>query len=98
MKRLMILAAATLVSTGVLAQTPTAPDGKQRRQWQQKQEQQPQPQQQQQQHQQQQQVPQAGVGAACVPSGFARLTRNCSVNTGGCQRLPENCNRGWCCP
>ena len=98
MKRLMILAAATLVSTGVLAQPPTTQDGKQRRQWQQKQEQQPQPQQQQQQHQQQQQVPQAGVGAACVPSGFARLTRNCSVNTGGCQRLPENCNRGWCCP
>jgi hypothetical protein len=43
-------------------------------------------------------VPQAGVGGACVPSGFARLTRNCSVNTGACQRLPENCNRGWCCP
>ena len=107
MKRLMILAAATLVSTGVLAQPPTTKDGKQRRQWQQKQEQQPQQQQQQQpqqqkqqqqQQQQQQQVPQAGVGAACVPSGFARLTRNCSVNTGGCQRLPENCNRGWCCP
>ena len=105
MKRLMILAAATLVSTGVLAQTPTAPDGKQRRQWQQKQEQQQQqqpqqqqPQQQPQQQQQHQQVPQAGVGGACVPSGFARLTRNCSVNTGACQRLPENCNRGWCCP
>jgi len=37
-------------------------------------------------------------GGACVPSGFARLSRNCSVNTGGCQRMPENCNRGWCCP
>ena len=88
MKRFLILAAATLVSTGVLAQTPAAQDGKQRRQWQQ----------QQQQQQQHQQVPQAGVGGACVPSGFARLTRNCSVNTGACQRLPENCNRGWCCP
>ena len=88
MKRFLILAAATLVSTGVLAQ---AQDGKQRRQQQQ-------PQQQQQQQQQHQQVPQAGVGGACVPSGFARLTRNCSVNTGACQRLPENCNRGWCCP
>jgi hypothetical protein len=33
-----------------------------------------------------------------VPSGFARLTRNCSVNTGACQRMPESCNRGWCCP
>jgi hypothetical protein len=92
MKRFLILAAATLVSTGVLTQTPAAQDGKQRRQQQQQQ-----PQQQQQQ-QQQQQVPQAGVGGACVPSGFARLTRNCSVNTGACQRLPENCNRGWCCP
>jgi hypothetical protein len=39
-----------------------------------------------------------GGGGACVPSGFARLSRNCSVNTGGCQRMPENCNRGWCCP
>jgi hypothetical protein len=51
----------------------------------------------------QRQVPQAqppgwGGGGACVPSGFARLTRNCSVNTGGCQRMPDNCNRGWCCP
>ena len=94
MKRFLILAAATLVSTGVLTQTPAAQDGKQRRQQQQQQ----QPQQQQQQQQQHQQVPQAGVGGACVPSGFARLTRNCSVNTGACQRLPENCNRGWCCP
>jgi hypothetical protein len=38
---------------------------------------------------------QAGV---CVPSGFARLSRNCKVNTGGCQRMPENCSLGWCCP
>lgn len=37
-------------------------------------------------------------GGACVPSGFARLSRNCSVNTGGCQRMPDNCSRGWCCP
>src|SRR6187399_2357476 len=106
MKRFLILAAATLVSTGVLTQTPAAQDGKQRRQQQQQQpqqqqqqpqqqqQQQPQQQQQQQQQQQHQQVPQAGVGGACVPSGFARLTRNCSVNTGACQRLPENCNRG----
>ena len=94
MKRFLILAAATLVSTGVLTQTPAAQDGKQRRQQQQPQQQQPQ----QQQQQQHQQVPQASVGGACVPSGFARLTRNCSVNTGACQRLPENCNRGWCCP
>jgi len=50
--------------------------------------------------QQQQQRPQAGGGGggACVPSGFARLTRNCSVNTGACQRMPDSCNRGWCCP
>ena len=49
----------------------------------------------------QQQAPQGqgyGGGGACVPSGFARLSRNCSVNTGGCQRMPDNCNRGWCCP
>ena len=56
-----------------------------------------------QQQQQQQQVPQqqfapGGGGGACSPSGFARLSRNCSVNTGGCQRMPETCNRGWCCP
>jgi hypothetical protein len=37
-------------------------------------------------------------GGACVPSGFARLSRNCTINTGGCQRMPESCNRGWCCP
>lgn len=37
-------------------------------------------------------------GGACIPSGFARLSRNCSTDTGGCQRMPEQCNRGWCCP
>jgi choline dehydrogenase-like flavoprotein len=55
------------------------------------------------QQQQQQPSPQGqgyggGGGGACVPSGFARLSRNCSTNTGGCQRMPESCNRGWCCP
>lgn len=67
---------------------------------------------QQQQQQQQQRPPQqrpvapqgpaygggGGGGGACVPSGFARLSRNCSVNTGACQRMPDSCNRGWCCP
>lgn len=48
--------------------------------------------------QQQQQFAPGGGGGACSPSGFARLSRNCSVNTGGCQRMPETCNRGWCCP
>jgi hypothetical protein len=37
-------------------------------------------------------------GGACVPSGFAKLSRNCSTNVGGCQRMPESCSRGWCCP
>jgi hypothetical protein len=49
------------------------------------------------QQQPQQQVAPGG-GGACSPSGFARLSRNCSINTGGCQRMPESCNRGWCCP
>jgi hypothetical protein len=57
---------------------------------------------QQQQQQPQQQAPQQraapGGGGACSPSGFAGLSRNCSANTGGCQRMPESCNRGWCCP
>ncbi len=53
---------------------------------------------QQQQQQQQQQFAPGGGGGACSPSGFARLSRNCSINTGGCQRMPETCNRGWCCP
>ena len=44
------------------------------------------------------QGPGYGGGGACVPSGFARLSRNCSINTGGCQRMPDSCNRGWCCP
>ena len=58
----------------------------------------PQQQPQQQQVPQQQFAPGGGGGGACSPSGFARLSRNCSVNTGGCQRMPESCNRGWCCP
>ena len=37
-------------------------------------------------------------GVTCVPSGFARLTRNCTRNTGGCQPMPESCSYGWCCP
>jgi hypothetical protein len=40
----------------------------------------------------------AAAGGACVPSGFAKLSRNCSTNVGGCQRMPESCSRGWCCP
>lgn len=48
--------------------------------------------------QQQQQRASPPAGGACVPSGFGGLSRNCSVNTGGCQRMPEQCNRGWCCP
>lgn len=36
--------------------------------------------------------------ASCVPSGFARLTRNCTHDVGACQRMPDSCNRGWCCP
>ncbi len=36
--------------------------------------------------------------AGCAPSGFMRLTRNCSQNVGNCQRMPDSCNRGWCCP
>jgi hypothetical protein len=34
----------------------------------------------------------------CAPSGFARLGRNCNANVGGCQRMPESCSYGWCCP
>jgi hypothetical protein len=40
----------------------------------------------------------AAAGGACVASGFAKLSRNCSTNVGGCQRMPESCSRGWCCP
>jgi len=36
--------------------------------------------------------------AVCAPSGFRTLSRNCNVNTGGCQRMPESCSYGWCCP
>ena len=90
MKLARVLAIAMMALT-VLAQSAAAQEW-QRRQWQQQQQQQPYN------PYQQPGRPQAGGGGACVPSGFARLTRNCSVNTGGCQRLPENCNRGWCCP
>ena len=34
----------------------------------------------------------------CVPSGFAKLKRNCDANVGGCQRMPDSCSKGWCCP
>lgn len=40
----------------------------------------------------------AAPGGVCVASGFARLSRNCRVNTGGCVRMPEQCPLGWCCP
>jgi hypothetical protein len=43
-------------------------------------------------------APRPHGGAICVPSGFARLSRNCNVNTGGCQPMRESCNLGWCCP
>ena len=78
--------AASVVALTLLAQTAGAQD------WQKRRGGPPQP------PASQQPPPQAGGGGACVPSGFARLTRNCSVNTGACQRMPENCNRGWCCP
>jgi transcription initiation factor TFIID subunit TAF12 len=90
MCRTLALSLAALLT---IAQAASAQD------WQQRRRDRPQ----QQQQQQQQQVPQqqfapGGGGGACSPSGFARLSRNCSVNTGGCQRMPETCNRGWCCP
>ena len=105
-RRTLVVSFAALL---MVAQAASAQDWQQKRgrdrpQQQQPQQQQPQQQQQQQpQQQQQQQVPQqqfapGGGGGACSPSGFARLSRNCSVNTGGCQRMPETCNRGWCCP
>jgi len=78
--------ATTVAALAVLVQSAAAQEWPQRRQWPQNQQPQWRP------------VPQTGAGGVCVPSGFARLSRNCSVNTGGCQRLPENCNRGWCCP
>jgi hypothetical protein len=40
----------------------------------------------------------AAAKANCVPSGFAKLTRNCDQNVGRCQRLPQSCSKGWCCP
>lgn len=83
--------AASVVALTVLAQSAAAQEWQHRRQWQQNQPYQPP------QPQWRPGPPQRG-GGACVPSGFARLSRNCSVNTGGCQRLPDNCNRGWCCP
>jgi hypothetical protein len=79
--------AASVVALTVLAQNAAAQDWQHRR-----------PPSQPPQSQWQPGPPRGGGGGACVPSGFARLTRNCSVNTGGCQRLPVNCNRGWCCP
>jgi hypothetical protein len=41
---------------------------------------------------------QVAAKASCVPSGFAKLTRNCDQNVGRCQRMPQSCNKGWCCP
>jgi|GEM_PF-4198353 len=83
--------AAVLVAHGAAAQ-----DWQKKKDGQQKQ---PQTQQQQQQPQQRPQAPaQIQGGGSCAPSGFARLSRNCSTNTGGCQRMPESCSRGWCCP
>ena len=91
--------ALSLAALLMIAQAASAQD------WQQKRgRDRPQQQQQQQQQAPQQQVPQqqvapgGGGGGQCSPSGFARLSRNCSVNTGGCQRMPDTCNRGWCCP
>jgi len=40
----------------------------------------------------------APTGATCVPSGFAKLSRNCNANTGACQPMRDQCNLGWCCP
>ena len=97
-RRTLAMSAAVLLT---IAQGAAAQD------WQQRGRDRPQQQQQRQQQQQQQQQPQQqqpqqraapGGGGACVPSGFAQLSRNCSSNTGGCQRMPDNCNRGWCCP
>jgi hypothetical protein len=88
MCRTLALSLAALLT---IAQAASAQD------WQQRRRDRPQQQQQQQQVPQQQFAP-GGGGGACSPSGFARLSRNCSVNTGGCQHMPETCNRGWCCP
>jgi len=86
--RTLALAFAALLT---IAQAASAQD------WQQRRRDRPQQPQQQQQVPHQQFAP-GGGGGACSPSGFAGLSRNCSVNTGGCQRMPQQCNRGWCCP
>ena len=84
--RIARMLAISIVASPVLGQGAAAQD------WQQKRQRPQNP-------PQAQPVPQqVAPGGACVASGFARLTRNCSINTGGCQRLPDNCNRGWCCP
>ena len=88
MCRTLALALAALLT---ITQAASAQD------WQQRRRDRPQQQQQQQQVPQQQFAP-GGGGGACSPSGFAGLSRNCAVNTGGCQRMPQQCNRGWCCP
>jgi len=90
--RTLALALAALLT---ITQAASAQD------WQQRRRDRPQQQQQQQQQQQvppQQFAPPGGGGGACSPSGFAGLSRNCAVNTGGCQRMPQQCSRGWCCP
>jgi hemolysin activation/secretion protein len=102
--RLAFLSVTAGVALTVFAQGAAAQDWQQKKQHQKQQQQQQQPYQQpyqppyQPSPPQPQRPPQAGGGGACVASGFARLSRNCSVNTGGCQRMPDNCNRGWCCP
>ena len=87
--RTLALALAALLT---ITQAASAQD------WQQRRRDRPQQQQQQQQQVPQQQFAPGGGGGACSPSGFAGLSRNCSVNTGGCQRMPQQCSRGWCCP
>ena len=87
--RTLALALAALLT---ITQAASAQD------WQQRRRDRPQQQQQQQQVPQQQFAPPGGGGGACSPSGFAGLSRNCAVNTGGCQRMPQQCSRGWCCP
>jgi len=95
--RLSDLLALSILALSALPQTAAAQDWQQQRRHQQQQQH---PQHPYQQPQRPFAPPQAGGGGggACVPSGFARLTRNCSVNTGACQRMPDSCNRGWCCP
>jgi hypothetical protein len=90
------LAALLMIAQAASAQDWQQKRGRDRPQQQQQQQQAPPQQAPRQQAPQQQVAP--GGGGACSPSGFARLSRNCSTNTGGCQRMPETCNRGWCCP